>query len=56
MNTVKIFLIMALFSFSGKAQTVAPKESLYDIKIEGIDGKNLDLNQFKGKKILFETQ
>ena len=53
MNTVKIFLIMALFSFSGKAQTVAPKESLYDIKIEGIDGENLDLNQFKGKKILF---
>ncbi|CAM1363374.1 Glutathione peroxidase homolog BsaA [Tenacibaculum sediminilitoris] len=44
---------MALFSFSGKAQTVEPKESLYDIKIEGINGDNLDLHQFKGKKILF---
>ncbi|WNW00823.1 glutathione peroxidase [Tenacibaculum sp. HL-MS23] len=44
---------MALFSFLGNAQTVTPKESLYDIKIEGIDGKNLDLNQYKGKKILF---
>lgn len=53
MNTVKIFLIMALFSLSGKAQTVTPKESLYDIKIEGINGKKLDLRQFKGKKILF---
>ncbi|WP_275315777.1 glutathione peroxidase [Tenacibaculum bernardetii] len=44
---------MALFSFLGNAQTVTPKESLYDIKIEGIDGKNLDLNEYKGKKILF---
>lgn len=44
---------MALFSFLGNAQTVAPNESLYDIKIEGIDGKELNLNQYKGKKILF---
>ncbi|QXP72780.1 glutathione peroxidase [Tenacibaculum sp. AHE15PA] len=53
MRTLKITLLMALFSFLGNAQTVTPKESLYDIKIEGIDGKNLDLNQYKGKKILF---
>lgn len=44
---------MALFSFLGNAQTVAPNESLYDIKVEGINGENLDLSQFKGKKILF---
>ncbi|TDQ21861.1 glutathione peroxidase [Tenacibaculum caenipelagi] len=44
---------MALFSFSGKAQTITPKESLYEISINGIDGENLDLHQFKGKKILF---
>ena len=44
---------MALFSFLGNAQTVTPNESLYDIKIEGIDGKTLDLNKYKGKKILF---
>ncbi len=53
MRTLKITLLMALFSFLGNAQTVTPKESLYDIKIEGIDGKNLDLNEYKGKKILF---
>ena len=53
MKTLKITLIMALFNFFGNAQTVAPKESLYDIKIEGINGKLLDLNQYKGKKILF---
>lgn len=53
MKTLKITLIMALFNFFSNAQTVAPKESLYDIKIEGIDGKLLDLNQYKGKKILF---
>lgn len=53
MKTLKITLIMALFNFFGNAQTVAPKESLYDIKIYGINGKLLDLNQYKGKKILF---
>lgn len=53
MKILKITLIMALFNFFGNAQTLAPKESLYDIKIEGIDGKLLDLKQYKGKKILF---
>ena len=53
MKTLKITLIMALFNFFGNAQTIAPKESLYDIKIEEINGKLLDLNQYKGKKILF---
>ena len=53
MKTLKITLIMALFNFFGNAQTTAPKESLYDIKIDQIDGKLLDLSQYKGKKILF---
>lgn len=53
MKTLKITLLMALFSFLGNAQTVAPNESLYDIKVEGIEGKQLNLNQYKGKKILF---
>jgi glutathione peroxidase len=44
---------MALFTFLGNAQSSVSKESLYDIKLEGIDGKSLDLNQYKGKKILF---
>ncbi|WP_407704733.1 glutathione peroxidase [Tenacibaculum tangerinum] len=53
MNTVKIVLIMSLFSFLGNAQTVTPKESLFDVKISSINGESLDLSQFKGKKILF---
>ncbi len=44
---------MALFNFLGNAQTLAPKQSLYDIKIEGIDGETINLNQYKGKKIVF---
>lgn len=53
MKKIKIVLLMSLFSFLGNAQTKPSNESLYDIKIEGIDGKILDLNQYKGKKILF---
>ncbi|WGH77081.1 glutathione peroxidase [Tenacibaculum tangerinum] len=44
---------MSLFSFLGNAQTVTPKESLFDVKISSINGESLDLSQFKGKKILF---
>ena len=44
---------MELFSFLRNAQTVTPNESLYDIKIKGIDEKLLNLNEYKGKKILF---
>lgn len=43
---------MALFNLTTNAQ-VSPKESIYNIKIEDVNGKQLDLNQFKGKKILF---
>lgn len=53
MKTLKITIIMALLTFLGNAQSSVSKESLYDIKLEGIDGKSLDLNQYKGKKILF---
>jgi glutathione peroxidase len=53
MKTLKITIIMALFTFLGNAQNSTSKESLYDIKLVGIDGEVLDLNQFKGKKILF---
>ena len=44
---------MALFSLIGNSQVVNPNKSIYDIKIEGIDGGTIDLNQYKGKKILF---
>ncbi len=44
---------MALFSFSSNGQTSVSKVSLYDININGLDGSNIDLKTFKGKKILF---
>ncbi len=53
MKTLKITIIMALFSLLGNSQVVKPNKSIYDIKIEGIDGEVLDLKQYKGKKILF---
>jgi glutathione peroxidase len=53
MKTLKITIIMALFSILGSAQVVNPNKSIYDIKIETIGGGTLDLNQYKGKKILF---
>ncbi len=53
MKLLKITILMTLFSFLGNAQTKEPKESLYTLKIEGISGDDLNLNQYKGKKILF---
>ena len=44
---------MALFGTSIKAQTLKPTTSIYDIKINDISGNSIDLNSFKGKKILF---
>lgn len=44
---------MTLFSFLGNAQTVTPKESLFDLKINSINGEELSLGAYKGKKILF---
>ena len=44
------------FSAFGCAQSTSaqePKESIYDIALDGIDGKPLDLSQYKVKKILF---
>ncbi|MBT8260885.1 MAG: glutathione peroxidase, partial [Bacteroidia bacterium] len=43
-----------MFSIFSNAQTLKdPSTSIYDIKINTLDGKPLDLNTFKGKKILF---
>ena len=53
MYLIKIFVIMALFNFNGNLQVVTPLESLYNIKIKDINGDELDLAEFKGKKILF---
>ena len=53
MKILKITILMTLFSFLAKAQTKEPKESLYEIRIEGIEGTELNLKQYQGKKILF---
>ena len=41
-----------LFSRSKPSETV-DKTSLFDVKINGLNGQPLDLNDFKGKHILF---
>lgn len=51
--TLSTLLLMTLFSFLSNKEIVTPNQSLYDIEIKGIDGTKLDLNQYKGKKILF---
>ncbi|WNH14421.1 glutathione peroxidase [Thalassobellus suaedae] len=43
--------MFSIFSNS-KAQTT-PKSSIYDIKINGLNGSEIDLSTFKGKHILF---
>jgi glutathione peroxidase len=49
-----IFLFFLISYLNTSAQTPSNSiESLYDIKIEGINGKIIDLKKYKGKKILF---
>lgn len=50
----KIILLSIMFSIfsNSKAQTT-PKSSIYDIKINGLNGSEIDLSTFKGKHILF---
>ncbi|MGB1042301.1 MAG: glutathione peroxidase [Tenacibaculum sp.] len=52
MKTIKLIIIMALFSFLENAQTVTPNESLFDLKIKDTSGKEIDFGAYKGKKIL----
>jgi glutathione peroxidase len=47
-----IFLLLSYLNTSAQSKT-ASNESIYDIKIEGIEGNLIDLNKYKGKKILF---
>lgn len=51
MNPFKLFL-GTLFSKSNTSQNIK-KMSLFDIKINGLNGKRLDLSEFKGKHLLF---
>jgi glutathione peroxidase len=51
MNPFKIFMA-TLFSTSSASETVHPS-SIYDIQINGLNGKPLALSDFKGKTLLF---
>jgi glutathione peroxidase len=51
MNPFKIFMA-TLFSKS-KPSEVIGEASIYDIKINGLNGKPLELSKFKGQHILF---
>ncbi len=46
-------LCFSAFGCGPKSMAQQPVESIYDIAIEGIDGKPMNLAQYKGKKILF---
>lgn len=52
MKKLILFSIM-LSIFSKSTAQDKPSESIYDIKINGLDGKPLDLSHYKGKHILF---
>tara|TARA_B110000503_G_scaffold84970_1_gene129297 strand:+ start:147 stop:689 length:543 start_codon:yes stop_codon:yes gene_type:complete len=49
---IYLFLLINYINTSAQSKTTS-KESIYDIKIEGIEGNLIDLNKYKGKKILF---
>lgn len=51
----KITSLILIFSYlTVTAQSnLTSIASIYNIQLQGIDGKNIDLNKYKGKKILF---
>lgn len=51
MNPLKAF--MSTLSTNDKAVVNAASKPIYDIQINSLQGKPIDLSQFKGKKILF---
>jgi len=53
---MKKYWLVALFGLagaSGSAQEIEGKMNLYSIEIASLDGDEVDLKEFKGKKILF---
>ena len=54
-SVVIIIAALVIYSFSSKKAIIKELPSIYDqqIDISDIDGNSIDLNQFKGKKILF---
>ncbi len=48
-----LILIVTMFSMFKTSSQTAPKQSIYDIKINSIDNTPINLSDYKGKKILF---
>lgn len=58
MKTLKIMVILFIFASlfqncSQEKKDNTKPTTMYDIKINSLTGEKIDLNQFKGKKILF---
>ena len=58
MKMIKLFmtlsLVMTLFVLcSQENKNNLPMKSIYDIELTSLSGENIDLHEFKGKKILF---
>ncbi|WP_404824763.1 glutathione peroxidase [Oceanihabitans sediminis] len=51
MKYLLITIIMLNFLNKSKAQT-APQSSIYDIEINSLEGKAIDLSEYKGKKLI----
>jgi glutathione peroxidase len=49
---IKIIISLTLIGNSLMTQSKDSKQSIYDISFKNIDGKNVSLSDFKGKKIL----
>ena len=52
MNKLKYFIMCCFFSF-GQVTESKSQASIYDVNIRSIYGDDIDLSQYKGKKILF---
>ena len=51
MNPISVFI--KTLSKTNKPIKMSASKSLYDIKIDSLQGKSIDFSSFKGKKILF---
>lgn len=45
-------LVMAILFSSFSSSTLVPKGSVYDFKLKTLDGQDISLSKFKGKKLL----
>ncbi len=53
MKLLVMITLLTIFSSCSSKQKVKPSFSIYDIKVTGLEGKPINLGDYKGKKILF---